>query len=53
MASNRDERPTEFGGRPGLIQRASDGHVLTEAEKLMLMKQIDPMDADTPPPDGV
>lgn len=40
------DTPSEFGGRPGLIQREEDGHVLTPAEKLMLLHQTDPMDPD-------
>lgn len=30
-----DKRPSEFGGRPGLVQRVEDGHVITENESRM------------------
>lgn len=36
-----DKRPSEFGGRPGLIQRQEDGHTPTPAEKQMLLRQPD------------
>lgn len=41
MATNRDQRPSEFGGRPGLIQRIEDGHVPDEAERQMLLRKVD------------
>lgn len=50
MATDRDVRPSEFGGRPGLTQRAEDGHVLTASESQALLRSIDPSDPDTPIP---
>lgn len=31
-------RPSEYGGKGGLIQRASDGHELTPGEEAQLMR---------------
>lgn len=46
MAS-RDKRPTEFGGKPGLVQ--GDGHEPTAAEMSRLARATDAVDpADTP-----
>lgn len=41
MAGERDRRPSEFGGRPGLIQRLEDGHRLDVSEKHYLLRQPD------------
>lgn len=39
MAGNQ---PSEFGGRPGLIQRLTDGHEPTPSERAYLLRQPDP-----------
>lgn len=38
----RDQRPSEFGGRPGLVQRQSDGHELDETERQRILRSVDP-----------
>lgn len=49
MTSSISQEPSEFAGRPGLIQSIDDGHLdRTNDEKLYLLKQTDPMDAGTP-----
>lgn len=41
-SSERDQTPSEFGGRPGLIQRKTDGHDPTPSERQTLLRQTDP-----------
>jgi hypothetical protein len=49
MTSSISQEPSEFAGRPGLIQSISDGHLdRTNDEKLFLLKQTDSLDAATP-----
>jgi len=33
-------RPSEYGGKEGIIQRGEDGHVLSPAEEAMLMRRF-------------